>query len=157
MKRLIFTIVAFCLLAGPAWAMDVALTWDANTEADLAGYNLYYSDDPAIPESNRMKIAIPLGMQGFNPANPEYTINGLPNEKKWYIAATAYDNEFPSFESGYSNIVSVDYAEVFTGKPPAVPGTLQKKTVVETSTITTTTTKVAYFQTEPAWQWPWQR
>jgi len=39
MRRLLC--VFMLLLAAPSWAASVTLSWNANTEADLAGYRLY--------------------------------------------------------------------------------------------------------------------
>lgn len=106
------------LLPGMAHAMDVTLAWDANTEPDLAGYNIYWSEATGVPVANRTKVNFPLTMTGFNPAAPAVIIPGLPNDKRIYFVCTAYDNETPSLESGYSNQV---YADTYTGKPPKSP------------------------------------
>lgn len=42
MKRFLFLILTVFLMAGIAESADITFAWDANTEADLAGYRLYY-------------------------------------------------------------------------------------------------------------------
>lgn len=45
MKKLILTVICFLAIASFAWAgTNVIFQWNPNTEADLAGYNLYRSN-----------------------------------------------------------------------------------------------------------------
>ena len=113
---LTFLIVVNC------FAADITLRWNANTENDLAGYNLYYRTDTSVPYD----VATPIGEevdQGFSPiiiqitdpnglnyipnVNPEFVITGLDLYLyDYYLVLTAYDNEVPENESGYSNEVN---------------------------------------------------
>jgi hypothetical protein len=36
-------------LQGSTHAMDVTIAWEVNTEAELAGYQVYYDTDPSAP------------------------------------------------------------------------------------------------------------
>jgi hypothetical protein len=91
-------------VAAPGHAMDVTLAWDANDEADLAGYKIYYDTHSGPPYSNTMTV--PLALQSFNPDSPQYTVQGLTNGVKYYFVATAYSTE--GVESDYSNEVYND-------------------------------------------------
>jgi hypothetical protein len=86
--------VTFCLLMVGAQlhAADVTLTWEANTEADLAGYRLYYGT-----ASGHYDFVINVGM------TTTYTVGGL-DSGTYFFAVTAY-NRF-GMESGHSNEVS---------------------------------------------------
>ena len=44
-KCLMLLILLFLAWCTPAYALDVTLQWDANTEADLAGYRVYYKTE----------------------------------------------------------------------------------------------------------------
>jgi len=80
------------LLSSEAYAADVTLAWDANTEEDLAGYNLHYG----ITSGNYT--------QHIDVGNViEYTITGIDPYTTYYYAATAYDVD--GNESDYSNEV----------------------------------------------------
>lgn len=73
------------------------LTWNANPEADLRGYNLYRSRCPAGPYRNRVNTA-PFGV-------PEYLDTGADNNVTYTYAVTAVDRS--GNESSLSGKVSV--------------------------------------------------
>lgn len=96
-----FLCIILLLIAIPASAMEVTLTWNANSEPDLAGYKIYtglqsrtYGDPIDVGNVTEHTMTV---SDGFN-----------------FFAVTAYDTE--GLESEYSN-------EVFTpdGKPPVKP------------------------------------
>ena len=72
---------------------EVTLQWDPNTEADLAGYRLYYGFS-----SRSYDNVVDLGDQ------TTYTLSGLEQGQTYYFALTAFDTE--GLESGYSNEVT---------------------------------------------------
>ncbi len=76
-----------------AYAGDVTLEWDPNTETDLAGYKIYYGT-----ASRSYSAPISLGLQS------SYTITGLA-AGTYYFAVTAFNQD--GLESAFSN-------EVFT-------------------------------------------
>ncbi len=78
--------------------------WDANTEADLDGYKVYWGR-----ESRAYDQLVDVG-------NMNSHILNLP-PGKWYIAVTAYDKS--RNESGYSNEVIVTIVEEDTEAPDA--------------------------------------
>ena len=122
MKRLIMFVIAFFLLAGSAWAMDVTLGWDANSETDLAGYKVYQGAAAGGPYTMIKDLA--LTSPGFVPASPEYKVTNLVRGTRYFWVVTAYDSEVPSLESGYSN-------EVTTNGGPQSPVGTRIKVVVD--------------------------
>lgn len=100
MKTLILIIVAIgTFLASNAFADDYTLTWDANSEPDLAGYKLYYKvDGPGPPYDGGM---VDVGNV------TQYTWTGLPGEfdlapgQRIRFVVTAYN--ILGWESKYSN------------------------------------------------------
>lgn len=72
----------------------ITLAWDANTETNLAGYNIYVSLSPGGPYE----------LIGTNEAdNTEFTWYGLPDNLDHYFVVTAFNTE--GLESDYSNEV----------------------------------------------------
>ena len=96
MKALLLTI---CLLAlaFTAHAADVTLTWDANTETDLAGYLVYQKADSATPPLVKIQD-IPKG-------STTASVTGLDSSHSYSFAITAYNTA--GLESAYSNIVTI--------------------------------------------------
>ena len=80
-------------LVQTALAAQVPLAWDPNTEADIAGYKIYYGT-----VSSAQAESIDVGNV------TAYTVMGLPEGKTYFFAATAYDRY--GRESGFSNEVS---------------------------------------------------
>ena len=89
----VFTLFLVLLCRQYAYPADnVTLQWDANTEPDLKGYYIYYgtaSRNYTQREDAGNEIT--------------YQLTGLTEGQTYYIAVTAYDNEYN--ESGYSNEV----------------------------------------------------
>ncbi|WP_440998744.1 fibronectin type III domain-containing protein [Fodinibius sp. SL11] len=73
-------------LKGTSGDQEVVLTWDANTESDLTGYNLYRSTS---------SISDISGMDPVNGSNmiqaAEYTDTALENGTTYYYRLTAID------------------------------------------------------------------
>jgi hypothetical protein len=91
--------VAFVVwLASPAWAQNVTLAWDANSETDLAGYKVYYGT-----ASRTYGTPIIIGTQ------TTYTVTGLA-PGTYYFAVTAYNTS--SLESGFSNEVTATIVQL---------------------------------------------
>ena len=85
--------LVLCFSTAPAFAADVTLAWNPNTEEDLAGYRIYYGT-----ASGDYDYTMEVGNQ------TEYTVTGLEEGLLYYFAATAYD--LSGNESGYSNEVA---------------------------------------------------
>ena len=109
MKKLLVLIVV--LFATTAWAgTNVSFQWDANTEADLAGYKIYRSAISGVYSSGALVGTIPA-------PSVEFTENNVP-DGTWFWVATAYDTY--GNESGYSNEVT----STLNTEPPAPPQNL---------------------------------
>ena len=72
----------------------ITLAWDANTEVNLAGYNIYVSLNPGGPYDI-------IGTNGAD--DTEFTWYELPDNLDRYFVVTAFNDE--GLESGYSNEV----------------------------------------------------
>ncbi len=120
MKKLFLSLVMFFCLIGVAFAnpgANVTFEWDANTEADLAGYRLYRTDVPGsyiFGEGNQVGGAL-VGTE---------TVTILERDGTWYYVVTAYDNT--DNESGPSNEVSTSIDTI----PPSAPGGLRITIIV---------------------------
>ncbi len=97
--NLFFTFLAFFLFSSlfvfplqRGHCNQVTLTWDPNTEPDLAGYEIYYGTS-----SGNYQWNIDIGNV------TTYTLYGLNVGVTYYIAATAYNTQ--GLQSGYSNEV----------------------------------------------------
>jgi fibronectin type 3 domain-containing protein len=88
------------------YSAQATLTWDPNSESDLAGYKVYYGNSSENYDTN-----IDVGNQ------TSYTISGLVDGNAYYFAATAYDTS--SNESGYSEEV-VYTAPIIDTTPPTI-------------------------------------
>lgn len=102
LRQLLFALCFAC----SAWAAEVQLAWDPNSEPDLAGYRIHYGT-----ASGSYSVHVDVGNV------TAYTAPGLADQTRYYFVATAYDNAIPSNESGYSN--EVNWA---SGEPPVYIG-----------------------------------
>lgn len=101
MRTLIITILMLTI-AVCAHATDVTLQWDANTEADLAGYRVYQGSGSNPATFTRVQQV----------AATTATIKGLDNSSHSF-AVTAYNAA--GMESAYSNIVTIPAAPIAPG------------------------------------------
>lgn len=76
-------------LVSPASAVNISFAWDANPEADLAGYKLFIG-----PSSRNYTNHVALGRV------TSHVIVGLPDSGVYYFAITAVNSN--GLESGYS-------------------------------------------------------
>ncbi len=110
-----------------AFAGNAALSWDANTEADLAGYNVYYGT-----VSGSYGTPTDVGNQ------ITHTITGLA-DGTYYFAVTAYDTS--GNESGFSTEASKTISASDT--TPPVISAISGNSTVDGATITWTTDEVS--------------
>ena len=93
MKNLIIAL-AIILMATAAHAATIQVSWNANTEADLAGYNVYYGTAPGA-----------YG-EAISTSETSQLLTLTPSEgTTYYFAVTAYDTS--GNESDYSEEVSL--------------------------------------------------
>ena len=101
MRALLLTI-CLLVLSVCANAADVTLTWDPNTETDLAGYRVYQKQDSAVSPFTRVQ-EIPKGTETT-------TVLNLDSTHSYSFAVTAYNTA--GLESAYSNIVTIPAAPI---------------------------------------------
>ncbi len=108
LSKLLFATICTSVIAlagqSSCFASSVALQWDPNTDADLAGYKVYYNgDSSSLPFNGTGAVegVSPLDLHNQTSA----TISGLDPGHAYYFAVTAYNTS--GVESSYSNIVSV--------------------------------------------------
>lgn len=91
-KNLVLSIIMIAFMTTTAFAGSITISWDINTESDLAGYKVYCGTLIGVYNMTYTVVG----------NNPKYVIEGLaPNT--YYIVVTAYD--LSGLESGYSNEV----------------------------------------------------
>lgn len=96
-------------MAGVLLASEVSLTWNQNTESDLAGYKLYQATTPG-------QYGAPVATLGKVTQHTR-TLPDLSTSQTYYFALTAYD--LTGNESGKSSEVSKLVSG--TPLPPALP------------------------------------
>jgi len=103
MKKLLAAL-AFCLIPALVWASTATLTWDPNTDTNLAGYRVYYANTNVKPFTGTGATEGASGLLVPKGTNTT-TLTGLDSTKPYYFAVTAYNPT--GQESAYSNIVNV--------------------------------------------------
>ena len=90
-------LVLALLLHSNCWALDVTLQWDANTEPDIAGYDVYYGDHAiyggtGAAEGDSPILTSPESDENPDPALVEFTLH-LPDCINFYYAVKARDDQ----------------------------------------------------------------
>lgn len=88
-KKLFMACIFWLCCSSIVLAEQVGLTWNSNTESDLAGYKLYHGKTSGVYDNH-----IDVGNE------TSYTIKNLIEGQKYYFALTAYDTF--NNESDYS-------------------------------------------------------
>ena len=91
-------------LPGASFAASVVLNWDPSTDADLAGYRVYYQANSAS-----LPFAGAGAAEGASPIAEgnvtSTTITGLDPSNSYFFSVTAYNSA--GLESAYSNIIEI--------------------------------------------------
>lgn len=94
-------IVQLCFLllvcCSDSFASSVGLAWDANTEADIGGYKIYY-----VADRYNFDYASVVDVGNVTTT----AIGNLDPRKSYSFAAKAYN--LSGMESAFSNVVSID-------------------------------------------------
>lgn len=114
MKKLFLTVALIFSLASSVFAAGgrANITWDANTEADLAGYKVYFGT-----ASGQYGPPVDVGRTA-TPSAPSHAID-FAQDGTYFFAVTAYDTA--GNESGFSAEVS----RIIDSTPPAPPNNLR--------------------------------
>jgi fibronectin type 3 domain-containing protein len=96
--------VAWWLLASPVHADDTAiLSWDPNTDINLAGYKIYMSIKSG-------QYGAPIGTTGKK-TTYEVTVKAT-KDTRYYFVVTAYD------KAGKESAKSKEVSKIIKGTPP---------------------------------------
>ena len=112
MRKALFTLLFIFVTATASYAAtNVLFEWDANTESDLAGYNIYQSDISGVYDISKLIGTVDKA------DCCQFTKDGVP-DGTWFWVATAFDTS--GNESAYSNEVT----DTLNTEPPAPPQNL---------------------------------
>lgn len=95
-----YTLLAFwgiLICTNISYAAQITLEWDANSETNVSGYNVYYGKF-----SRDYDVTLDVGNW------TSVTIADFEDNETYYFAVTAYD--FEDNESGYSSEVCINCA-----------------------------------------------
>lgn len=108
---LLISTVLFLVLYNPVhvFAGEAILSWNANSEPDLAGYKVYYG-------TSSQDYGIPIDVGNFT----SHTLTGLTKGTTYYFAITAYDTS--SNESDFSVELSKSIEPLNPGEPSSDSG-----------------------------------
>ena len=84
-------VVFLVFASSPAAAWDITLAWDANTEANLDGYTVYFAKHTPGPPYDYVGD-LPLS-ELANPEQPVASVSNLERHVNYYFALTAYDTD----------------------------------------------------------------
>jgi|GEM_PF-6267520 len=98
----LFPLFLFFLFSNPLQAAELSFAWTPNSDANLAGYKIYYGTAPRA-----YTMSIDVGNPTIADDKVTCTLTVFPAETTlYYFAATAYDVD--GLESDYSDEVAVD-------------------------------------------------
>jgi hypothetical protein len=109
MKKLLLSLVFVVLFAFSVFAASVEVTWNANTESDLAGYKVYTSTSAAAFAGGTATLVATV-----NAPTVSY-IHANVVDGTFFYALTAFDAS--GNESVFSDIASIKVDTTAPGKP----------------------------------------
>jgi hypothetical protein len=114
MKRIVLMVLAMVLMASCAFGAIINLraTWTPNTEADMAGYNLYRTDGTRLKLNPALIVHPPVLPYLFSVTVPDNSSGTMT------FVLTAVDN------SGNESLDSIAASKSYDLIPPARPTTL---------------------------------
>jgi len=156
MKYKIYALIFMILFSflGITSAAEITLQWDANEEADLAGYYIYYKPDTCCEPYDGVgadggDAPIRRELAEFSdPQYPEYTLTGLEDNRAFYFVVTAFNAD--ELESGFSNEVKTQAPQVIS--PPVVTYISNDSAIVEWSTDVAGDSEVRYDENPNTWE-----
>jgi hypothetical protein len=103
------------LISSIAMAENISFMWTPNTESNLAGYRIYYSETEGdYTREKSVDCGLPeIKTNDNGDERITYTIDIDPGE--YYFTATAYDTD--GFESDYAEVIH----HTVINLPPAAP------------------------------------
>lgn len=105
MKKPLFLIgLMVWVYASLAIGAEIKISWDANTETDLAGYNIYYGTTARIGVDPKVCTMCGYTTKKTSGTATTYIITGLTQGTTYWISVTAFDTS--NNESGFSNEVN---------------------------------------------------
>jgi len=113
-------------------ANHVSAAWDANTEPDLAGYRIYWSQEQGLyGDAFEVPVGSFVPKPGVNQIQTGWLVPG-----PWYFVATALDTA--GNESGFSNESMAIIPDTAPGAPQTInfQVTLPDGTVIDLSVVT---------------------
>lgn len=112
---LLFLITVVLLAFSPLSASTIRVSWDANTETDLAGYKVYYGTTPTPSQGVDVGKVLTYDITNITPAVGT----------NYYVAVTAYDTS--GNESVLSNVSVVFVPDsVAPAKPTGIKAIIIK-------------------------------
>ncbi len=137
---IIISLMFLCLLVfgvNKAIAGSATISWNANTEPDLAGYKIYYGTSPRTGNNPGSGVNQPLpkcGLCGYSSSVivgtvTTYTFNSLTNGQTYYFSVSAYDTASPANESAFSTQVSKVITALADTTAPTAPTSLTASVV----------------------------
>jgi Big-like domain-containing protein/fibronectin type III domain protein len=105
---ILFVALTTVIPCDPVFSANVSVTWNKNTESDLAGYKIYKRTLPSQDFGQPIFSGMPS-----NPSSPSTTVSGLTEGTTYGFIATAFD------KSGNESAPSTEkQISVPTGTPP---------------------------------------
>lgn len=119
LRRLFFGVCAGAMLLCPAVAsaLDFSISWSPNTETDLAGYGIYWSNTPGGPY-------VKIGETIPSPS-PKFTWTAPADaEGIYHFVVDAFD------QSGNRSVFSKEASVFVDMRPPIAPNGVQIQVII---------------------------